>query len=154
VSRWSRAGRWCGGDTDLAADLAQTTFIEAVRQRAGFDGRSEVLTWVIGIARHKLVDAWRRQARDEYRQLRLEVRELTFAAEDRSWRQADDGEQLAELLGRLPALQRAALVLHYADGLPVRDVAHRIHRSESATESLLTRGRVALRKAWTEASHD
>jgi RNA polymerase sigma-70 factor (ECF subfamily) len=146
--------RRCGGDASLAEDLAQTAFIEAVQRRGSYDGRSDPLTWIIGIARHKLVDTWRRQARDEHRRLQLEVREIALSAEDRPWRQADDGEQLAALLGRLPALQRAALVLHYGDGLPVREAARRIHRSESATESLLTRGRVALREAWQEASHD
>ena len=144
----------CGGDTALAEDLAQTTFAEAIQRRGSYDGRSEPVTWVVGIARHKLVDVFRRQARDEHRRLRLEVRELALEGEDRAWRSLDDGEQLGALLGRLPALQRAALVLHYADGLPVREVARRIHKSESATESLLTRGRAALRDAWQEASHD
>lgn len=146
--------RRCGGDPALAEDLAQTAFVEAVRRRGSYDGRSDPVTWVVGIARHKLVDSFRRQARDEHRLMQMQVRELAVGADDRSWRRADDGEQLAALLGRLPPLQRAALVLHYADGLPVREVARRIHKSESATESLLTRGRVALRDAWQEASHD
>ncbi len=146
--------RRCCGDQALAEDLAQTTFIEVMRRRGSYDGRSDALTWVVGIARHKLVDSFRRQARDEHRRMQLEIRELAVGTDDRPWRQADDGEQLAALLGRLPALQRAALVLHYADGLPVREVARRIGKSESATESLLTRGRVALRDAWGEAGHD
>ena len=58
-----------------------------------------------------------------------------------------------EALGRLTAMQRAVLILHYADGLPVRDVAREIGKSESATESLMTRARDALREAYEEASH-
>jgi RNA polymerase sigma-70 factor (ECF subfamily) len=146
--------RRAGGDVATAEDLAQATFVEVVRRRGAFDGRSDVRTWVIGIARHKLLDSWRRRSRDEHRLMQLQVRELSLETDDRRWRWADDGEQLTALLARLPALQRAALVLHYADGLPVREVAHQLHRSESATESLLTRGRVALRDAWQEASHD
>ncbi len=146
--------RRTGGDVGLAEDLAQTTFAEAVSRRGSYDGRSEPATWVVGIARHKLVDAYRRQARDEHRRLQLEVRELSLEGEAGAWRAIDDVEQLTVLLGRLPALQRAALVLHYADGLPVREVARRIGRSESATESLLTRGRAALRDGWGEASDD
>ncbi len=146
--------RRCGGDASRAEDLAQATFVEAVRRRGAFDGRSDPVTWVVGIARHKLIDSFRQEAREERRRLRLEVREITVDIDEVRWRRADDGEELAAALARLPALQRAALVLHYADGLPVRDVARRIGRSESATESLLTRGRVALRAAWGEASHD
>src|SRR5512135_3588149 len=87
--------RRCGGDQALAEDLAQTAFTEAVRRRGSYDGRADPLTWVIGIARHKLVDSFRRQARDEHRLMQLRVRELAVEADDRPWRQADDGEQLA-----------------------------------------------------------
>src|SRR5512135_159790 len=65
--------RRCGGNQALAEDLAQTTFTEAVRRRGSYDGRSDPVTWVVGIARHKLVDSFRRQAREGHRQLRLEV---------------------------------------------------------------------------------
>ena len=49
----------CRGDTALAEDLTQTAFGEAVRHRASYDGRSDSLTWLIGIARHKLIDHFR-----------------------------------------------------------------------------------------------
>src|SRR5512135_1387827 len=87
--------RRCGGDQALAEDLAQTAFIEAVHRRGGYDGRADPLTWVIGIARHKLLDSYRRQARDEHRLMQLQVREVALDGEDRQWRWADDGEQLA-----------------------------------------------------------
>jgi len=50
----------------------------------------------------------------------------------------------------LPPLQRAVLVLHYMDHLPVRDVASSIGKSEAATASLLARGRDSFRQAYQE----
>jgi RNA polymerase sigma-70 factor (ECF subfamily) len=48
-------------------------------------------------------------------------------------------------------MQRAVLVLRFFDRLPVRQIATEIGRSESATESLLGRARVAFERAYKEA---
>ncbi len=144
----------CGGDRAVAEELTQLTFTTAVRKRRSYDGRSDPIVWLTGIARHKLADHFRRLDHDEHRRLRLVVREVAVDREHAAWRDVDEREALMGALARLPALQRAVLVLHYADGLPVRDVAARIGRSESATESLLTRGREALRLAYQEATDD
>src|SRR5262245_40333388 len=65
----------CQGDD--AQELTQQTFIAAIGARSSFDGRSEPTTWLCGIARHKLADHFRRLDREERRQLRAEVREIT-----------------------------------------------------------------------------
>jgi RNA polymerase sigma-70 factor (ECF subfamily) len=144
----------CQGDRALAEDLTQAAFGEAIRNRAAFDGRSDPVTWLIGIARHKLVDHFRELEREERRQMRLVVTELTLDRDADVWHAIDERERLLDGLGRLTAMQRAVLILHYADGLPVREVAAVIGKSESATESLLTRGREALRAAYEEAGDD
>ena len=51
------------------------------------------------------------------------------------------------MLRRLPTAQRAAMTLRYLDDLPVREVAALLDRSEGSVESLLSRGREALRRA-------
>ncbi|MCU0478849.1 MAG: RNA polymerase sigma factor [Chloroflexi bacterium] len=144
----------CRGDAALAEDLTQTAFAEALRRRNAYDGRSDPVTWLIGIARHKLVDHFRAEEREERRRLSLVVNDLVLDQENGAWRDADERELLTEALGRLTAMQRAVLILHYADGLPVREVAREIGKSESATESLMTRARSALREAYEEARHD
>jgi RNA polymerase sigma-70 factor (ECF subfamily) len=146
--------RRCQNDVPLAEDLTQSAFGEAIQRRMKFDGRSDVITWLIGIARHKLVDSFRQQERDERRRIRLVVRELALDPDGNAWRGLDERERLMAGLGRLTPLQRAAVLLHYADGLPVREVAAQLGRSESATESLLTRGREALRAAYEEADDE
>ena len=144
----------CRGDAALAEDLTQTAFAEALRRRNAYDGRSDPVTWLIGIARHKLVDHFRAEEREERRRLSLVVNDLVLDQENGAWRDADERELLTEALGRLTAMQRAVLILHYADGLPVREVAREIGKSESATESLMSRARSALREAYEEARHD
>jgi len=60
-------------------------------------------------------------------------------------------DDIDEALAVLPPLQRAVLVLHYMDHLPVREVARSIGKTEAATASLLARGRDAFRQAFQEA---
>src|SRR5438045_4413456 len=64
------------GSAALAEDLTSETFLAAVdASRQG--GRAEVSTaWLVGVARHKLVDHWRRLEREQ--------RSLAAAAEGSS----------------------------------------------------------------------
>ncbi len=48
---------------DLAADVVQETFLEALRARGSFAGRSSEWTWLVGILRHKVLDQLRRARR-------------------------------------------------------------------------------------------
>ncbi len=49
---------------DLAADVVQDTFLEALRSRHSFAGRSTEQTWLIGILRHKIIDQLRKSGRE------------------------------------------------------------------------------------------
>ena len=52
---------------DLAADVVQETFLEALRARQSFAGRASERTWLFGILRHKIVDQIRRASRQTAR---------------------------------------------------------------------------------------
>src|SRR4051794_35028175 len=66
----------CAGDVALAEELAQQTFVAAIDRRSRFDGRSDAVTWLIGIARHKLADHFRSLERDDRRRMQMEVRQI------------------------------------------------------------------------------
>lgn len=144
----------CGGDRSVAEELTQQTFSEAVRQRNTFDGRADPLTWLTAIARHKLADYYRRLDNEERRRIRLVVQEIAADAEGRAWRRTDEREAIIRALGTLPALQRAVLVLHYADGMPIREIGRELGKSESSIESLMTRARDGFRRSYGEPSND
>src|SRR5687767_5970482 len=57
----------CGRNPEVAEELTQQAFVEAVRGRRRFRGDADATTWVIGIARHRLVDHFRRSERDSRR---------------------------------------------------------------------------------------
>jgi RNA polymerase sigma-70 factor (ECF subfamily) len=139
----------CGRDPELAEELTQQAFVEAVRSRARFRGQSDAITWVVGIARNKLVDHFRRAERDQRRLAALGSRD--FAATGSAPAPPIGPDEIDEALALLPALQRAVLVLHYMDELSVRDVARSIGKSEAAAALLLARARDAFRQAYQEA---
>jgi RNA polymerase sigma-70 factor, ECF subfamily len=129
----------CGGRA-LAEDLTSEVTLAAVdRVRTGQLGTIEV-GYLFGIARHKLVDHWRRQEREQ--------RHLVAYVNDSP---VDDGDELfepgraANVLLELNPIQRAALTLRYVDDLPVREVARILERAVHATETLLVRAKRAFR---------
>src|SRR6478609_6871048 len=87
-----------GGDVALAEDLTQQTFTAAIDQRSRFDGRSDTITWLCGIARHKLADHFRAIERDERRQRRMEVRQIELDDNSRSEMGIEDRSVIAEVL--------------------------------------------------------
>lgn len=134
----------------LAEDLTGETFLAAVA--AVRDGRVPRLTtaWLITVARNKLVDHWRRLAREE--------RSLTLAhADDRvddPWDEVLDRGRALDVLAGLGPHHQAALALRYLDGLSVPQVASQLDRTVHATEALLVRARRAFRRAYDEGSDD
>ncbi|HEU4354714.1 MAG TPA: RNA polymerase sigma factor [Actinomycetota bacterium] len=139
----------CGGDRALAEDLTQETFMAGVRELHRGSSISAPTAWILGIARHKLVDHYRRHERE---QRKLEA--IGGAAEtdvSLEWGNEECRQLAIEALSVVAAPQRAALVLHYLDGFPVAEVAGMLGKSEHAIESLLARGRQSFRRAYQEA---
>ena len=137
------------GNASLAEDLAAETFMAAVAASGQPDPPPLTVGWLVGVARHKLADHWRRSAREEsIRAAATQAR--PGAALDDPWDEWLDTEAAYAALRSLSAPQRAALTLRYLDGLPVADVAAHLGRSLHATETLLARSRAALRTVYQE----
>jgi RNA polymerase sigma-70 factor, ECF subfamily len=131
-------------DRTLAEDLTAETFLAAVSALRKPDAPELSVAWLIGVARHKLADHWRRLERE---QRGLRVLDGEPAAED-PWDATLDVIRARAALAELGAHHRAALTLRYLDGLPVPEVAHHLGRTVHATEALLVRARTAFRRAY------
>ena len=139
----------CGGSASTAEDLTQETFLAAVAELRKGHAVENPHAWVVGIARHKLLDHYRRQSRSE-RAVHLDDGDDG----DLPSGQGDDAarERTVAALALVPAAQRAALVLRHLDGYSVPEVAGLLGRSVEAVESLLARGRVSFRRAYVEVN--
>jgi RNA polymerase sigma-70 factor (ECF subfamily) len=135
------------GDSGLAEDLTAESFLAAVHAVRKPGAPDPSVGWLIGVARHKLADHWRRTERERRGLRRLDVEP---ALVDDPWETAVDRIRAHEVLGRLGPHHRAALTLRYLDGLPVPEVARHLDRSVHATEALLVRARAAFRRIYQE----
>ncbi len=143
----SRCGR-----VALAEDLTAETLLAAVDAVRRHDDAPVSVPWLVGVARHKLVDHWRRQAREErgLRAVGNDADTRRSEGENDVWDIRLDALQARATLAVLSPLHRAVLTLRYIDDLPVSDVAVLVDRSVHAAEGLLVRARAAFRRAYGE----
>ena len=139
------------GTEAIAEDLTSVTFVAAVDTIGRGAIEEPTVAWLLGIARHKLADHWRRQARDTRRF--HAVADLTEHLHD-PWIAQLDAEHAHFVLAQLGAHHRSALTFRYLDGLPVPEVATLLGRSVHATEALLARARRAFRVAYEGGRDD
>lgn len=123
---------------DDVEDLVQETLLAVHLQRGTYDPAFAVSAWFTAIARHKLVDLWRRRGRqedltDEYE----DVDELQLAAPAQEYHAVRD---LGRLLQELPGLQRQAIELTKLEGLSVVEASERTGVSVSAIKVQVHRG--------------
>jgi RNA polymerase sigma-70 factor (ECF subfamily) len=140
--------RLCG-DSDLAADLTQETFQKAWGALAGFDGRSQLFTWLYRIAYTTFLNHIRRPRRmtslDEPDA--IDVRDERPPA-DEQLADAEEATQLRQAVMRLPEDLRFTVTAHFWGGLPVKEIAEierittvairkRLHKAFSILEDML-----------------
>jgi RNA polymerase sigma-70 factor (ECF subfamily) len=144
-----------------AEDITAEVYAAAVASIDRFRGEASILTWLIGIARRKLVDAARRRGRHP----ELLETDLTDGAMDAV---ALSGIPEAERAGpehpeaalerretaagmrrevmALPDAQREALLLRCVEELSLSEIAQVLGRSENAVKGLLRRAKTALQE--------
>lgn len=137
------------GNHAACEDIVQTTFEAAVRNAEGFEGRSDLRTWLAAIAKNEAFRVLGQRKQDLKRLHRLRQEENRRAASPGS----DDPDVLEDvkngclfaLLHGLPWAQRCAFVLRCLYDLPLADVARVVGRNENATRILVSRARSTVR---------
>jgi RNA polymerase sigma factor (sigma-70 family) len=140
--------RMCG-DSDLAADLTQETYQKAWAALKGFDGRSQLFTWLYRIAYTTFLNHVRRPRRmtSIEEQPALHLTDGSPAADDvLSDRQ--EAERLRAAVMTLSEDLRFTVTAHFWGGLPVKEIAQieeittvairkRLHKAFGILEELL-----------------
>jgi RNA polymerase sigma-70 factor (ECF subfamily) len=129
---------------DLASDAAQETFVTAQKRLKDFEGRSELRTWLFGIA----LNHCRNLARK--RKPEVPVDWLTESAEpmhDGVDRSVVDREALRCALSNLSAEHREVVLLHEIDGLTYQEAADLLGIPVGTVKSRLHHAFLNLRAA-------
>jgi RNA polymerase sigma-70 factor (ECF subfamily) len=148
---------------ELAADLVQDTFVEALRARERFLGRSSERTWLVGILRHRILDHIRKAARQSMsasgaatsgagespfdRRGRWRDAQAHWGAEpSRDLETREFWEIFGRCLSRLPAGIADAFLLRELDGLAAAEVQELLGITPASFWKRVHRARLQLRQ--------
>ncbi len=122
-----------------AEDIVQETLLAVHLKRHTWRQDSPVSPWLYGIARYKLVDAFRRRGRV----IEVEIEEI---AEIVAIPEADtvSEHEIERVLGSLPAGQRAVVSSISVDGRSIGETAEQLGMKEPAVRVALHRGLAAI----------
>lgn len=128
------------GNVPEAQDLTSQTFMAAMQGLKSYRGQQPFPAWLLGIARHKVADLYRRQRPD----VGLEMAEDVAAGADGSLEDAVSRqlalEQVARKMQTLAPDRAEALTLRLFGGLEVLEIAQIMNRNEAAVRMLVFRG--------------
>lgn len=130
-----------GGNVQDAQDLTSQTFLAAMEGLKSYRSTQPFVAWLLGIARHKVADQFRRQ------KPQVELETAVFLPDDTHNSDPDDqiDQQLdiARVTRKLQTLapDRAEVItLRLFAGLEVPDIARMLGKNEAAVRMLLFRG--------------
>jgi RNA polymerase sigma-70 factor (ECF subfamily) len=137
------------GDRGTAEDLTSETFLAAMdaARRKGLAAPRISVPWLLGVARHKLADHYRR-SHDRFTVPVAELPDVVESSDD--WDAELDRIVAESVLAKLPEQHRTVLALRYMDDCSVPECAELIGRTVHATEALLVRARRAFRSQYPQ----
>jgi RNA polymerase sigma-70 factor, ECF subfamily len=136
------------GDRGAAEDLTSDTFLAAMDAARRAAPPTITVAWLIGVARHKLADHYRRR-HDRFTVPVADVPEPVDPTDE--WDAELDRIVAEGVLARLPEHHRMVLTLRYLDDRSVPECAEVIGRTVHATEALLVRARRAFRSQYPDS---
>ena len=138
--------------TDLVDDLVQEVFLAALKGLRGFSGKSSLRSWLLGIARLRVADHYRKTLRRD--EVFDETEEpvsgpVSFPDFEDELDRNRLKERTRRILSQLPEAYASVLVWRYWDRRSARESAD-TGRTEKAVERLLARARVQFKRRWED----
>lgn len=129
----------CCGDSALADDIAQESYIKAYLSCDSFSNVEKFNAWIFKIGYNTFINHKRGER-------------LTIGYEDAKGMTAGDRtdsafayQELYDALNRIPAKERSSVLLFYMQGYSVKEIAEIQGASQEAVRQYLSRGRAHLR---------
>ena len=132
-------------DAGRAEDLVSEVFIDVWRQADRFEGRSQVSTWILSIARFKTLSALHRRRDTELDEMAMELIEDSADTPEEVVLNRDRSVQLRICLAQMSRDHREILDLVYYQEKSVEEVAEviQMRRSTVKTRMFYARKRLA-----------
>ena len=153
-------------DRAVAEELLQEVYVAVWKAAAGFDAaRSQPLTWLTHIARHRAIDSLRRSqtqprteslhAMDDDSDNLLDSVASDIPGPLDLLGQASDARELAQCMERLSPPQRQSVALAFFDGLSHAEVAAQLQQPLGTVKSWVRRALATLKSCLERSAlHD
>lgn len=128
-------------------DLAQETFLRAIRALPGFEpgGTARLSTWLLTIATRLALDVCRKRAREQRGAMPAEP--VSAPTPEHELQRSQLREQIALAIDELPSEQRAAFVLAEFHGFALEEIATALQIPRNTVKTRLFRARARLSRA-------
>lgn len=132
-------------DPFAAADVVNDVMLEIWKNAASFAGRSAVSTWVLGIARHKILDQMRRERRHVAESLTVEPADEDSPSAADAIAGLQNAGRLAHCLERLSAAHREAVHLAFFEQLSYGEIGALVGTPEGTVKTRIFHAKQALK---------
>lgn len=128
----------CCGDSPLADDIAQESYMKAYVSLAKLENPESFRYWLFRIAHNTFLSHKRTE------KVTVDYEEAVRLCSDTESDSAFRFQELHQALERLPVKVRTSILLYYMEGYSVKETAGIIDSSEEAVRQHLARGRKHL----------
>jgi RNA polymerase sigma factor (sigma-70 family) len=138
-------------DEGVAEELTNDIMMAAIMCRSNFSGRSNEFSWICGIAKHKIIDYYRKK----------KLKTILFSASPIFEEGADKAltperdvlknelkEEIKKTFKELSKGYKDILRLKYIEGMKISEIAQNLKLTIKAVESKLIRAKKKFREAW------
>ena len=137
---------------EVVEDVLQEILLAAWQALPTYRGNSGLQSWILGIARHKIDDYYRKRIREEdlSEEEDSAVEPATAPMVEQQLDSAAQQEKVQKILACLPETYALALIWRYRDEKSAREMAQLSGKTEKAMERLLARARENFRTRWND----
>lgn len=138
-------------DENVVEELTNDILMAGINSLATFNKKSSEFSWLCGIAKHKIIDYYRKKklktilfsAMPEFE----EIADKALTPE-RDCLKNELKKEIKKTLQELKEDYQKIIRLKYIDGLKISEIAKKLKTSVKATESMLMRARIKFRENW------
>ncbi len=111
-------------DTTVAGDILNTVMMEVWNHAERFEGRSKVSTWLIGIARFKMIDQYRKEKRHGHEELNESFVDTDSTTSAEKLTEAEQKSRgIKSCIDKLAGIQKEIVQLTFYSDMAYQEIA-------------------------------
>ena len=142
--QWYRMVLRLLGDAENAREATQETALRFLKRLPGFEGRSEIRTWSLGIA----INVAREMRRQKKREELISNAPTKLVGPDLQVQNREEAELVSRVIDTLPLRQREAVVLRFFERLSVEETASAMACAPGTVKALVFQALRNLRQSF------